>query len=186
MTDDGDRTRYWPAIERRYGQPIEHWFAVLAAHGGTRYPELLEHLVGTHGFSRAHANAVVMYHRGSTTSRRSHDLDGHLAAVDPVAATTVRAILEGLRDRHPGTGIVIAWNQPFLKLEDRSLLSVGVQRAHLLAAPWSVDVLGAFRSELVARGLVVNRKTFRLPFDWDVDLDLLDAMVHAELGRTAG
>jgi uncharacterized protein YdhG (YjbR/CyaY superfamily) len=186
---DGDRTRFWPAIERKHGQPIQHWFAVLAdlAEGGAaRYPEQLAHLMETHGFSRTHANAVVMFHRGSTTSRRSHDLDGHLAGVDATAAATVRAILEGLQARHPGATVEIAWNQPFLRLGDRRLFSVGVLKAHLLASPWSVEVLDAFRPRLTALGLTVNRKTFRLPFDWDVDLDLLDGMVADELRRMHG
>ncbi len=89
----------------------------------------------THGFSRAHANAVVMFHRGPPSSRQSYDLDGRLAEVDPVASARIRRILEGLQTRHPGTDVVIAWNQPFLRLGDRSLFSVGAQRAHLLASP---------------------------------------------------
>ncbi len=184
---DGDRTRFWPAIERKHGQPIRHWFDVLEELGATRYPDQLAHLMETHGFSRAHANAVVMFHRGSPSSRRSDDLDGYLADVDPVAAATIRRILEGLRARHPGTEVVIAWNQPFLRLGDRSLFSVGAQRAHLLASPWSVEVLDRFRTTLAEdHGLTVNRKTFRLPFDWDVDLDLLDAMVTTELALGDG
>lgn len=186
-TSDGDRTRFWPAIERKHGQPIRHWFAVLEELGATRYPEQLAHLMETHRFSRAHANAVVMYFRGSTTSRRSHDLDGYLKEVEPVAAGTVRRILEGLQARHPGTEIAIAWNQPFLQLGDMRLFSVSVQKAHLLAAPWSVEVLDRFRATLADDlGLTVNRKTFRLPVDWDVDLDLLDRMVAAELARGDG
>jgi hypothetical protein len=37
---------------------------------GRTYDEQMALLQGDHGFSRAHANAVVMYTRGSTTSRR--------------------------------------------------------------------------------------------------------------------
>jgi len=33
------RSEYFPAIERRYGQPISHWFSVMDEVEGQRYPE---------------------------------------------------------------------------------------------------------------------------------------------------
>ena len=183
MTDDGDRTRHWPTIERRYGRPISHWLDLMAEHADARYPEQVALLCEDHGFSRAHANAVVMYARGSTTSSSVTSLDAFLSGKDPVGAATARAILEGLVARHPGASITFAWNQPFLTRDGRRLFSVSVMKAHLLAAPWSDDVLDRFRPDLQARGLVVNRKTFRLPADWAIDAALLDAMIAAELAR---
>ena len=35
---------------------------------GKRYPEQMAYLRENHGFSQAHANALVMYSRGSTSS----------------------------------------------------------------------------------------------------------------------
>jgi uncharacterized protein YdhG (YjbR/CyaY superfamily) len=181
---DGDRTRHWPAIERRYGQHISHWLDLVAERAEQRYPEQLAYLMEEHGFSRTHANAVVMYARGSTSSRRFDDLEGYLAGKDPVGAATVRAMLDGLVARHPGTHVEIAWNQPFLTRDGQRLFSVGVQQGHLLAAPWSVEVLDRFRKGLEGdHGLTVNRKTFRLPLDWTIDTALLDAMVDEELAR---
>jgi uncharacterized protein YdhG (YjbR/CyaY superfamily) len=188
---DGDRTRNWPAIERRYGQPIAHWLELMAQQAGRRYPEQVALLREEHGFSQAHANAVVMYARGSVSSKRFATLDDYLSGANPKGAATVRRMLLGLVARHPGTSITIAWNQPFLTLaatpkqpKERHLFSVGVLQHHLLAAPGSVEVLDAFREELTAvHGLTVNRKTFRLPLDWDIDERLLDAMVGAELAQ---
>lgn len=184
MSDPGDRTRHWPAIERRYGRPIEHWLELLAEHAERRYPEQVALLQEDHGFSRTHANAVVMYARGSTTSRRFATLDDYLADKDATGAATVRRVLDGLVARHPGSTVEIAWNQPFLTLDGRRLFSIGVLTGHLLAAPWSVEVLDAFRDTLTGdHGLTVNAKTFRLPLDWVVDDALLDALVTAELAR---
>lgn len=183
--NDGDRTRHWPAIERRHGLPVSHWLDLIAERGDARYPEQVAFLREEHGFSQAHANAVVMYARGSTTSRRFTTLDGYLADKDPAGAATVRAMLEGLVARHPGSSIEIAWNQPFLTLDDRRLFSVGVMTGHLTAAPWSARILEAFRPALEGRGLKVQAKTIRLPLDWEVDAALLDAMVAAELDGPA-
>jgi uncharacterized protein YdhG (YjbR/CyaY superfamily) len=185
MSADGDRTRHWPAIEQRYGRPISHWLDLMAERADARYPDQVAFLREEHGFSQAHANAVVMFARGSTTSRRFTTLDGYLADKDATGAATVRAMFAGLVARHPGTEVTLAWNQPFLTRDGRHLFSVGVMKGHLLAAPWSVEVLEALRPELEARGLRLNRKTFRLPLDWKVDAALLDAIVAAELAAVA-
>lgn len=184
---DGDRARHWPSIERRYGRPVSHWLDLLSERSDQRYPEQVAFLREEHGFSQAHANAVVMFARGSTSSRRFGTLDEYLAGKDPIGSRTVRTILEGLVARHTGTAITLAWNQPFLTIDGRHLFSIGVMKGHLIAAPWSIEVLDRFREMLAEQhGLTVNRKTFRLPLDWQVDELLLDAIVGEELLRVQG
>jgi uncharacterized protein YdhG (YjbR/CyaY superfamily) len=182
-TPTGDRTQHWPRIEARYGRPMRDWFELLAGREDQRYPALMAFLQEEHGFSRAHANAVVQFHRGSTSSRRFATLDEYLAAAEPVGAATVRAAFDGLLARHPGTTVEIAWNQPFLVRDGRRLLSLAVLDGHLLAAPWSVEVLDAFRTRLDADPGVtkVLAKTFRLPSDRPIDPGLLDDLVAAAL-----
>jgi uncharacterized protein YdhG (YjbR/CyaY superfamily) len=185
--NDGDRTRHWPAIEARHGQPVAHWLRLLAEREDRRYPDQIAFLREEHGFSQAHANAVVMYARGSATARRFATLDDYLADQHPTGASTVRRMFEGLQERHPGTTVALAWNHPFLTMDDTRLFSVSVLSGHLLAAPWSVEVLDAFRATLERdHRVTVNRKTFRLPLDWDIDETLLDALVAAELTRNVG
>ena len=183
---DGDRTRHWATIEARYGRPISDWLELMAERSGQRYPEQVAFLREEHGFSQSHANAVVMYARGSSSARRFATLDDYLAAAEPTGAATVRRMFDGLVERHPGSTVEIAWNQPFLTLDGQRLFSVGVLTGHLLAAPGSVEVLDGFRDRLEREhGLVVNRKTFRLPLDWEVDATLLDAIVAAERAHSA-
>jgi uncharacterized protein len=181
MTGDGDRTRFWPAIEAKHGRPMSDWFAVMDELAGQRYPEQVAFLREEHGFSQAHANALVMFARGSTTSRRTSTLEGYLASVDATGAVTVRAIFDGLLARHPGSEVEIAWNHPFLVLDGARLLGVSVLTRHLLLAPWSVEVLDALRPRLGA--YTVNKKTVRLPLDWDIDEGLLDEIVTLERAR---
>jgi len=179
--DDGDRTRFWPAIEAGHGLPMSHWFAVMDELAGQRYPEQVAFLREEHGFSQAHANALVMFARGSTTSKRVTTLEGYLASVDATGAATVRAMFDGLCARHPGTSVEIAWNHPFLVRDDQRLLGISVLARHLLLAPWSVEILDRFRPRLAA--YTVNKKTVRLPLDWDIDERLLDDIVAAELAQ---
>ena len=68
MAHNPDRASYFPAIEKKYGQPMAYWFDVMAELAERTYPEQISYLRENHGFTQAHANALVMYSRGSTTT----------------------------------------------------------------------------------------------------------------------
>jgi hypothetical protein len=53
---------YFPSIEKKYGQPVEHWFAILRAARNLKYMELVSLLKSEHGLGHGHANALVAYH----------------------------------------------------------------------------------------------------------------------------
>lgn len=53
---------YFPSIEQKYSQPVEHWFAILRAAGGLKHMELVNTLKSEHGMGHGHANALVAYH----------------------------------------------------------------------------------------------------------------------------
>ena len=50
---------YFPSIEKKYGQPIEHWMQVLKAAGPLKHMELVSHLKTQHAMGHGHANALV-------------------------------------------------------------------------------------------------------------------------------
>ena len=179
----GDRTQHFPAIERRYGQPISHWLDMLAALETDRYADQMDVLQGQHGFSRAHANTLVMYARGSTTTRRFDGVDAYLAQFDDERQATARAILDTITARHPCLTVVMAWNQPMVMLGDQYVFGLSVQSRHVLLAPWGADAIAAVRHLL--NGYAVNKKTVRVPVGWDVDTDLLEAMVTHRLDELA-
>jgi hypothetical protein len=53
---------YFPSIEKKYGQPVAHWFGVLEAAGNLKHMELVSLLKSAHGLGHGHANALVAYH----------------------------------------------------------------------------------------------------------------------------
>ena len=53
---------YFPSIEKKYGQPAEHWFKVLDGAGDLKHMELVGMLKTGHGLGHGHANALVAYH----------------------------------------------------------------------------------------------------------------------------
>jgi hypothetical protein len=53
---------YFPSIEKTYGQPVEHWLAILRAAGDHKHMQLVTMLKSEHGLGHGHANALVAYH----------------------------------------------------------------------------------------------------------------------------
>ena len=52
---------YFPSIEKKYGQPIDHWMAVLKQAGPLKHMELVNHLKTEHQMGHGHANALVAW-----------------------------------------------------------------------------------------------------------------------------
>jgi uncharacterized protein YdhG (YjbR/CyaY superfamily) len=181
-TDPGDRTRHFAAIERKHGLPASHWLGLLAELGEAKYPEQMALLQEGHGFSRGHANALVMYHRGSPTSRRYASHDEWFAAQTPEAADTARAIFAAIGSRIDGLEPVIAWNHPMLRNADGYVVGCSAASKHISINPFSATVMDGFRDRLGAiAGGNVTAHLFSVPFGWTVDADLLADLVSARL-----
>lgn len=56
---------YFASIEKTYGKPVSHWFAVLNSAGDRKHMELVAFLKKQHGIGHGHANALVAYHRAA-------------------------------------------------------------------------------------------------------------------------
>ena len=182
--DDGDRTKFFPAIENKHGGPISMWLDRLADLGDAKYPQQIAYLRENHGFSQAHANALVMYVRNSPTSKRFKTPDDFFATLDPVAATTAHDIFAAITNTYPALEPVIAWNQPMLRLGTQYVFGVSVLTNHLLIAPWGEGVLDEFRPRLT--DYKVNKKTIQVPVDWKPDTKLLRAMAAARIAEVSG
>ena len=184
--DTGDRSAHFPAIEKKHGKPVAHWFALLRKLGDATYPAQMALLQERHGFSRAHANAVVMHHRGSTTSRRHDSPDGYFASIDPVAARTAKAVFRAIRGRHKDLELVMAWNQPMLRNATGYVFGLSVAKNHLTLNPFSTAALAAATKLFEPAGVLkVNKATFTVPLEWKPDQNLLDTLVSVRLDELA-
>ena len=170
-----NRDAAFPAIEKKYGQPIQVWFDVFAEHAGKPYLQQVAVFRESHGFTQAHASAVVLYCRGSKTSRRYEDLDGYLSEHTAEKQALVRSIFGVIMTAYPELEQVIAWNQPMVKLGKDYIFGLSVAKNHVLIAPFSPVVLEEFLPRLA--GLNLNKKTIQVPLDWVVDEQLLVDMV---------
>ncbi len=180
-TSDGDREKFFPAIEKRYGEKMAYWFAVMKKLEGKKYPEQIAFLRENYGFSQAHANAVVMYSRGSTSSKRHDTPADYFKSIDPKQAQKVREIFKVIKDKFPELELVIAWNQPMLKSGKEYVFGASVSKNHISIAPWG-DVLKTFAPKFEKlEGVRVTKKTIAVPNDWEVEVKLVQSMVAARL-----
>jgi uncharacterized protein YdhG (YjbR/CyaY superfamily) len=183
MTRDiGERSSFFPAIENKYGQPIQFWLDSLAELADAKYPQQIALLREDHGFSQAHANAVVMFVRGSTTSKRFASPEAYLATLPEPHGTTTRAILNATLKLNSKFELVMAWNKPIVRLGTAYIIGFSAAKHHLLILPFGDGILDQTDEELLAP-YKVNKKTIQVPADWKVDRALLKALVQRRLAQ---
>ena len=100
-TKDSSREAHFPLIEKKYGEPMKYWFKVMATIKDRKYPEQIAHLRENYGFSQAHANALVMFSRGSTTTRKFETPSDYFKSINPVQAKTLRKVFRILKAKYP-------------------------------------------------------------------------------------
>lgn len=181
MPKSGDREAYFPLIEKKYGEKMSYWFKVMKELEGEKYPVQIAHLKENYGFSQAHANALVMYSRGSESSRKFDTPAQYYKTIDPVQVKTLKAIFKAMQSKYPELELVIAWNQPMLKKGKNYLFGCSAAANHILIAPWDQDVLKKYTPKF--KDYKVNKKTIALPNDWEVDSKLLQAMMKDSLSK---
>ena len=181
MSKDPSRESHFPAIEKRYGEKMAYWFKVMAKLEGKKYPEQIAHLRENYGFSQAHANALVMYSRGSESSKRFETPAQYYKTVTPQQAKTMKAIFKAITTKFPQLELVIAWNQPMVKLDKHYIFGASASTKHVLIAPWDQKVLKEFAPKFIEGKAL--KKTIQLPNDWEVDTKLIQAVIKASLSN---
>ena len=180
-TKDPSREAHFPAIEKKYGEKMSYWFKVMKEIADEKYPKQIAHLRENYGFTQAHANALVMYSRGSTTTKKYETAGQYYETLDPQQVKTVKAIFKAIQTKFPQLELVIAWNQPMLKDETKYVFGVSCSKNTVLMAPWSKAVLAKFEPRM--SDLVVKIKTIAVPNDWKVDAKLLTDMVKMRMAE---
>lgn len=52
---------YFPSIEKKYGQPIEHWLGLVRKAKTMKHMEIVAMLKADHGLGHGYANAIVAH-----------------------------------------------------------------------------------------------------------------------------
>ena len=178
---DSSREAHFPSIEKKYGEPMKYWFKVMAGIKDLKYPQQIAHLRENYGFSQAHANTLVMFSRGSTTTRKFETPTDYFKSIDPIQAKTLRKVFKILKTKYPELDLVTAWNQPMLRKGTQYVFGAGVAKNHILIAPFNSEVLKKMAPDL--KEYKVNKHTVAVPNDWEVDEKLLVKMVKNVLAQ---
>ena len=173
------REVHFPAIEKRYGQPMKHWFAVMKDLADEKYPAQIAHLRESYGFSQAHANALVMYSRGSVSAKRFATPAEYYKSIAPQQVKTMKAIFKVITTKYPRAELVVAWNQPMVRIDENYIFGATAAKKHILISPWSADVIAEFAEKM--EDLAVKKKTIGIPNDWKVNSSLILTLVRARL-----
>jgi uncharacterized protein YdhG (YjbR/CyaY superfamily) len=179
--EDGAREKHFPAIEKRYGEKMSYWFKVMKQLDGEKYPVQVAHLRENYGFSQAHANALVMYSRGSESSKKFESPAEFFTSLDPVQAKTAKAIFKAIQVKYPKLELVMAWNKPMLMQGKTYIFGIATAKNHILLAPWDQEVLKSYIPKL--KDYKVNKKTIQIPNNWEVDAKLLQSIVKDSLAN---
>lgn len=177
----GDRSKFFPAIEKKHGETISLWIERLEDLGDAKFPDQIAFLRENHGFSQTHANALVMHVRGSLTSKRFATPDEFLKTLDPAVKKTAKSIFSAITNKYPDLELVIAWNQPMLRLGSGYVFGLSVAKNHISLSPFSSDVLLSFAHLL--KEYEVKKNTFQVPLNWKVDVSLLQSMAKARIAE---
>jgi uncharacterized protein YdhG (YjbR/CyaY superfamily) len=148
---------------------------------GLKYPEQIAYLKEEHGFSQAHANALVMYSRGSVSSKRFDTLADFLKNEDAAKQKTIKKIFKVIQEKYPKSELVIAWNKPMIKINEKYVFGVATTKNYLLIAPFDADTIDVLRPKL--KDYKVNKKTIEVPSDWKVDEKLLLTIVKESINN---
>ena len=178
---DSSREKHFPAIEKKYGEKMAYWFKVMKEIKDEKYPQQIAHLRENYGFSQAHANALVMYSRGSVSTKRHDTPAAYYKTIDPVQAKTIRAIFKLITTKHPKLEHVIAWNQPMVRIGTAYIFGMSASKNHISFNPFSKDVLDQFIDEM--DDLRVSKHTVAVPNNWKVDEELILKLVKARLAE---
>ena len=181
MAHNPDRESFFPKIEKKHGQPMKYWFQVMKDLEGQKYPEQVAFLKEEHGFSQAHANALVMYCRGSVSSKRFDTLADFLKNENADKQKTIKKIFKVIQEKYPKSELVIAWNKPMIKMNDKYVFGVATTKNYILLAPFDSDTIDALRPRL--KDYKVNKKTIEVPSDWKVDEKLLLTIVKESINN---
>ncbi|BCU78756.1 DUF1801 domain-containing protein [Luteolibacter sp. LG18] len=110
---------------------------------------------------------------------RFQSIEDYVTSQDPVKEKTLRRIIGLILTEFPELEAKIAWNLPMIHRQGQYIAGLAAYKRHLTFAPWSAEVMAAFKERL--EKFVVFKNCFQIPVDWEVDGALITDLVKARL-----
>ncbi|HIW95216.1 MAG TPA: DUF1801 domain-containing protein [Candidatus Corynebacterium gallistercoris] len=103
----------------------------------------------------------------------------------PEAQQRMAEILGWVSASYPELTAVVKWNQPMFVLEYPFIMGFSVASKHVSVTP-EKDTLDAFREQVEAAGYTHSKMLFRIPFNKEVNYELLGAMIERNMENRRG
>lgn len=117
------------------------------------------------------------------SSSKFRDVDDYLASLESTKGNTLKGIIDFILKVFPDLDCKLAWNVPQICRGSDYVFGMSALKNHLALAPWSTDVMEAFKEELESEGYVVKKNLFQIPNEWKIDEELLKRLVKARLAE---
>lgn len=160
---------------------MSYWFDVMAEIADQKYPQQISYLKENYGFSQTHANALVLYAKGSTTSKRFATFADYLAPLTDEQKAGLNAITTTILNAFPKAEVVMAWNQPQIQIDGHYIVGYSASKNHITIGPWLDKFIERYKPRL--EGYKHGTKTFQVPLDWKPDTKLLKDIVKDRLAE---
>ncbi len=93
----------------------------------------------------------------------------------------MKAIFAVIQKKYPQLELVIAWNQPMLRIGKQTIFGMSASSNHITINPFSKDVLHNHEEKLAK--FVVNKHTFQVPLNWKPNSALLHSLVRERMSE---
>ena len=115
------------------------------------------------------------------SASKFNSVEEYLASLDPTKARTIRAVIALILAEFPELESKISWNVPTIQRKGKYVAGLCAYQHHLTFAPWSPRVMEDFQVRLAK--FVVKKNCFQIPVDWEIDKELVKALVRARLAE---
>ena len=108
-------------------------------------------------------------------------VEEYLSNIPEPGRTTLTTLIDHLLGLDSRFEVTLAWNVPQIRMGKQYVFGMSAAQKHLTLAPWGSRALDELRPSMT--NYVVNKGTFRVPLDWDIDESLIASMVAERLAE---
>jgi len=113
-------------------------------------------------------------------------LKEYLAKIDDLEKQKrLENIINWIGSQFPGLKAEIKWNQPMFTDHGTFIIAFSAAKKHLAVAPEAV-VIKKFADQIAEAGYSATKEIFRIPWNEQVNYELLEAMIRFNIEDKAG
>lgn len=106
-----------------------------------------------------------------------NEFDAYLAKLEEIQRPRMTEVLQWVHKEFPELSTKIAWNQPMFTEHDTFIIGFSASKKHMSVSP-EVAGIAHFAPKIEAAGYDHTKNIMRIPWEVDVNYDLLREMIQ--------